>query len=154
MVLGQIFSQQSIVLDLKSTDKDSLFTELVGTLAGDYSQATIDEALSALKEREAKMTTGIMKSVAIPHAVCPSLKNTVGIIGISQKGIEYQSLDGSPVHVVFMLLVSPNELEHHVQVMKHLALALQTPDFIDKILNCKSTSEIFDLLCKTDEAVN
>ena len=154
MVLEQIFTNESVVMDVQSSDKDALFEELVRFVCAQDSSLNGEEALAGLRDRESKMSTGIMHSVAIPHAVCTSLKNTRGVIGISRKGIDYQSLDGSPVHIVFMLLVASTEIEHHLQIMKQLAFALQTPDFIDKILKCKTSTEVIDLLCKTEEGVN
>jgi mannitol/fructose-specific phosphotransferase system IIA component (Ntr-type) len=99
------------------------------------------------------MTTGIMHSVAIPHALISSMQGSVGAIGISQEGIDYDSLDKAPVHVVFMIIGNEKDTEHHIQLLRQLALILQTPDFVKKILSLKSSSEIYNFICSTEESL-
>ena len=111
------------------------------------------EAVFALNERESKMTTGIMHSVAFPHAVVPSLKDTVGVIGISRHGIDFDSLDKSPVHLVFMMLAADGQAEKHVHVLKALALILQKKGIIESFLSCSTKKEVYNLLVKSEEAV-
>ena len=103
-MLETFFKPQLINVNLESSDKDELFEEMVELFARGDCGIDRQEALDALIAREEKMTTGIIPSVAIPHASAPSVKGGFGAIGISRAGIEYGSLDAKPVHVVFMLL--------------------------------------------------
>ena len=154
MVLGQIFPKEAINVHIESTDKDELFEEMVEVLHSVYPEVNRDEALKALQEREAKMSTGIVHAVAVPHGRCPSLKTNIGAIGVSKAGIDYNALDGAPVHVVFMMLISPEQTERHVQTLKQLSLVLQTPDFVQKILQCESHADVYSVLCAAEEALN
>ncbi|MBB5226429.1 PTS sugar transporter subunit IIA [Treponema ruminis] len=153
MVLGQVFPKNTIVMDFSSTEKDELFEELVETIHSNYPGFDKNEALNVLNERESKMTTGIMHSVGIPHALIPSIKDSIGAIGISHDGIDYDSLDKAPVHVVFMIIGPDNDPNHHIQILKQLASVLQIPDFVKNLLSLKSTSEIYNFICTSEESL-
>ena len=153
MVLENVFTKESIIIGLESTEKDELFEEMVEAIHSLHPDFDRAEVLSALEEREAQMSTGIMHSVAVPHAFAPSINGTIGAIGISKNGIDYDSLDGSPVHVVFMLLAGNGQTEKHIQILKSLALLIQKNGFVDKIVSCQSQSEAYNLIVQTEEAV-
>lgn len=154
MVLGDIFPKGTVVVNLESSEKDELFEELVEAIHSYYPKFDKAEAIENLNEREAKMTTGIMHNVAVPHALIPSISGTIGAIGISKSGIDYDSLDKAPVHVVFMIIGAEGETEHHIQVLRQLALVLQIPDFVSKIIKCDSASDVHNLLCKSEETLS
>lgn len=150
-MISEIFPVSNIVLNLESEDKDELFEEMLEILLSSHPEINRSEALLALKEREEKMTTGIMPGVAAPHAICSSVDGVVGAIGISKSGIDYDALDDKPVKVVFMLLFAPTETERHLQIMKHFSGLLQYPDLYTSMIQKKSASEIFDLLRSCEE---
>ncbi|MGI5058159.1 PTS sugar transporter subunit IIA [Treponema pectinovorum] len=153
MVLEDIFTKDCIIVDLQSTEKDELFEEMVEKLYSIVPDFNREEVLFALNEREAKMSTGIMHSVAIPHAFVSSINGTFGVIGISRDGIDYDSLDRAPVHVVFMLLAGEGQTEKHVQVLKSLAILLQKKDFVKNIISCKTQSEVYNLIVQSEDVV-
>ena len=153
MILNEVFPKDTIVVNLSSIEKDELFEELVEVIHSKHPVFDKLEALNILNERESKMTTGIMHSVGIPHALIPSMKGTVGAIGISQEGIDYDSLDKAPVHAVFMIIGNENQTEHHIQVLKQLASVLQIPNFIQNLLSLKSSSEIYNFICTSEESL-
>ena len=154
MVLGEIFPRETIVVNLESTEKDELFEELVESIHKFCPNLDRVAAVEALNERESKMSTGIMHSVAVPHALVSSMKKTVGAIGVSKSGIDYEALDKSPVHVVFMILGADGETEKHIQILKQLALVLQNPGIVDKIVRCETASDVFNLISKTEESLS
>lgn len=153
MLLGEIFPKDTIIVNLESTEKDELFEELVEKIRSCCPELDRKEALDDLNERESKMSTGIMHNVAIPHAQVSSIKTTVGAIGISRNGIDYDSLDKAPVYLVFMILGSENEAERHIQILKSLASVLQIPGFVSKMTNCNSASEVYKFLCDSEESL-
>ena len=148
MSLSKVFSQKSIILNLKSSEKDELFEEMLEALVSAVPNLNRKEALNALLEREAKMNTGIMHNIAIPHGNCSCVEGVVGAIGISRDGIDYDSLDKAPVHIVFMLLCNPSSVEQHLAVLKDLASVLQTPSFVKDLLEKTSSEEVYNLLCE------
>lgn len=147
MILEWGFSPKTVIVDLESTDKDELFEEMVETMVVAHPEIDRAQALEALKERESKMSTGIMHNIAVPHGNCASVKEVVGAIGISHKGIDYDSLDKAPVHLVFMILCNPEHPEMHLSVLKELSSVLQSPAFLKEVMEKKSGQEVYDLLC-------
>lgn len=67
--------------------------------------------------------------------MCKGVEGIHGVIGISREGIDFQSLDNAPVHVVFMLVSGVKDCDSHLQVIKRLASLIQHPDFLKKILS-------------------
>lgn len=155
MVLSEIFPKDTVVSEVSSTEKDELFEELVEAIHSRHPIFDKSEALKVLNERESKMTTGIMHSVGIPHALISSMNGhpSIGAIGISRPGIDWDSLDKAPVHVIFMIIGAENNTEGHIQVLKELATILQSPDFIKNLLENKSSTEIYNFICKSEESL-
>lgn len=152
MILDKVFSPECVVLNLESSDKDELFEEMVQCLVSWHPEIDRDQALSALREREAKMSTGIMHGIAVPHGNCDTARSVVGAIGISRGGVDYDSLDKAPVHLVFMLLCNPGETDLHLQVLKELASILQNPLFGKQLQEKTSAQQVYDLLCSYEES--
>ena len=153
MILGRVFSPKGIILNLESEDKDELFEEMIQTVLEVQPAINRDEALEALRVRESKMTTGIMHEIAVPHCNCSSVKDCVGVIGVSRKGVDYDSLDGAPVKYVFMMLCNPSDTETHLEVLKELAAVLQNPAFINEMSEKHSSQDVYDLLCQYEASL-
>lgn len=151
MVLGSIFSPDHIKVDLESDDKEELFEELVELYARDNSSVSRSAILGALRYREQKLSTGIKTGYALPHAKTDQVKTVQGIIGISRKGIDYDALDGKPVHVVFMLLSANDDFSFHLRVLKRLSLLIEDPEFYKSIIEQKDSHGVYDTICKFED---
>jgi mannitol/fructose-specific phosphotransferase system IIA component (Ntr-type) len=152
MLLLKVFDKDAINPDLRSKTKRDAFEELLEAIQNVQPDLNTEEALEALTERESQMSTGITAHVALPHALCLSVRGTVGAIGISRSGIAYDALDGLPVHLIFMLLSNPESCELSLRVLKHLARLLDTPQFIADMIGKTSAGEIQDMLYLQDLA--
>ncbi len=151
MVLGQVFSPKTIITNLESEDKDEVFEELVESIVSVQPQLNRSAAVNALQQRESKMSTGIIHAVAVPHGIVDSVSGIVGAVGISRSGIDYDALDKAPVNLIFMLLISPEEREKHLQVLSSLCKVLQNPDFVNEVIGKQSSQEVYDFLCSFDK---
>jgi len=139
MLLQNVFAPGCIKIGLESEDKDELFEELVDMLAkeggSDFPRSAV---LAAVRDREDKMSTGIKRGIALPHGKADGLVGLMGALGISKRGIEYASLDGEPVYLVFMLVSPPQESELHLAALKRLAVLLDDPEFYTDLLKADS----------------
>ena len=142
MILGKLFSAKNIKLNLESTEKDELFEELIDLYVSNDSSINRDAVLNSVRERESKLSTGIKKGIALPHARISGLKEPKGIIGISKKGIEYDSLDGNPVYVVFMLLSTAEDYSLHLKIL------LLNPKFLEELFKETSDEGVYNTICK------
>jgi len=148
VILGKVFSPNTIKVNLKSSDKKALFCELLDVLGAVHPELDKKATLKAICDREAKMTTGIMPGIAVPHGRVESIQNVQGVIGISSDGIDYDSIDGQPVHLVFLMVSSASACESHLQALKRLASILEQSSFREQMKNVSDAQEAYDLLCK------
>jgi PTS system fructose-specific IIC component/PTS system nitrogen regulatory IIA component len=132
--LHEVFRPELTKVALKADNKEQLFKEMVDHFCEQTSFSQNEEILSALWDRERKMSTGIRKGVAVPHGKIEMLDRIYGVLGISQKGINYEALDEQPVHLVFMILAPPEEAETHLLLLKRIAELLKDPLSYDELL--------------------
>ena len=142
MTISSIFRLEGIVPQLKSRTKDEVFRELVGHLVPLCPGVSKEALLTGLRDRERLMTTGIARNIALPHTHVPGLGKTVGLLGVSREGIEYQSLDGEPVHLVFCLVGDDDQPDAHITVLRSLALLLTNPEFYPSMMKAKGPRDI------------
>ncbi|MDR2718317.1 MAG: PTS sugar transporter subunit IIA [Treponema sp.] len=148
MFLQDVFSPNFIKVDLEAEDKEEAFEELVDYFCQVHESNVREELLAALKEREAKMSTGIQKGIAIPHGSTNAVDAVCGVLGISRKGVEYDALDGKPVYLLFMLVAPHEDSESHLRVLKRMAELLQNPEFYIELQAQKDAQAAFRVICK------
>ena len=144
--LHRLFRPQTVSLDLKSPDKEAAIGDLIDLLvaAGDVPDRRA--ALEAVLEREGKMSTGMQYGIAIPHGKTDSVPDIAAAVGVYRKGIEFQSLDGKPTHIV-VVTVSPQGMSGlHVQFLAELGRLLADPAVRDRILHARSPEELIGIL--------
>ncbi len=136
--LSELFAPERIKIDLEAEDKSEVFEELVDFLALQYKIPGKGRILEAICRREEKMSTGIKRGIAIPHAKIDLAKGIIGVLGISRKGIDYESLDGEPVRLLFLLVSSDSAAAAHLAALKRIALLADVPEFYLKMLAAES----------------
>jgi PTS system fructose-specific IIC component/PTS system nitrogen regulatory IIA component len=151
MFLQDVFKPEFIKVDLGAEDKDEAFEELADYFCQSHSLEIREEILNALREREAKMSTGIQKGIAIPHGNTNAVNAVCGVLGISRKGIEYDSLDGNPVYLLFMLIAPPEDSETHLRILKRIAELLENPEFYIDLQAQKDAQGAFRVICKYED---
>jgi mannitol/fructose-specific phosphotransferase system IIA component (Ntr-type) len=151
MKISELLSQNLIKTDLAGVTKEGVFGELMDLLQSAKLVKDRDSALAAIMERENKQSTGIGRGVAIPHGKTSAVKELVAAMGISKQGFEYDSLDGEPVHVVFLLLAEEGKPGPHVLALAQIATLFKVPGFIEKLVNAKSPRELYDIIVREEE---
>ncbi|MDR2676939.1 MAG: PTS sugar transporter subunit IIA [Endomicrobium sp.] len=146
MQIMDFLDQSSILVDLKSTDKKSAIAELVGVLKDTKKIKKIDEIINVILEREKLGSTGIGQSVAIPHGKTDIVDEQVGVLGISRKGIEFNSLDGELVHIIF-LLVGPTKMAgQHLKALSKISRLFKDKFLRRTIRNATTAEEIIKII--------
>lgn len=151
MVLGSIFSRDLIKVDLASEDKEEVFEELVDLYVSRNPSASRAKLLDAIKSREDKLSTGIRSGFALPHAQSDQVESVKGLIGLSHSGIDYDSLDGKPVYVIFMLFSSSETCALHLRALKRLSYLIDDPEFYRTIMSQKDPDSVYAALCKYED---
>jgi PTS system fructose-specific IIC component/PTS system nitrogen regulatory IIA component len=136
---------------LEAEDKTEVFEELVDLLVTQYHTDSRDEILEAIRRREEKMSTGIKKGIAIPHAKTKFTRGVIGVLGVSDHGIDYESLDGEPVRILFLLVSSEEDAATHLAVLKKIALLVENDSFSREVIGAGSPEKVNRIIKKYEE---
>lgn len=150
MKISQLLDKRAIICDLKSTDKNGVISELSAAIS-ERTKATADQIADVLQEREQLGSTGIGGGIAIPHGKLDAVDTIVVGFGLSQKGLEYDSLDNKAVHIFFVLLTPVNATGGHLKVLAQISKLLKMEQFKKGLMASTSVDEIYNLIKEQDE---
>jgi PTS system fructose-specific IIC component/PTS system nitrogen regulatory IIA component len=151
MLLQNVFLPEFIKVDMEAEDKDEAFEELVDFFCQAEKSKSSAEIIRAIVEREAKMSTGIHKGIAVPHGKTSAVNAVKGVLGISRKGVHYDSLDGEPVYLLFMIIIPLEDSETHLRLLKHLAGLMDNPHFQIELQSQKDPQSAYKVIRKYEE---
>ena len=142
----------AIRADLEAEDKESVVIELVGALVGAGAVKAEDQAgiVQAVMKREELGSTGIGRGVAVPHTKHPSVNRLIGTVGISRDGVDFQSLDGEKVQILFLLVSPPDRPGDHLRALENISRQLRDDTFCRFLKQAKTVEEIKQLLDEAD----
>jgi fructose-specific phosphotransferase system IIA component len=143
-------SPDDVILDLRAADKKSAVTEMVELLKKQKKIKDSPEALDTLLQREKLGSTGIGQGVAIPHSRCNAVSKQIAALAISRKGVEFESLDGEPVSIIFLLLCPEEANSIHLQAMARISRLLKDKLFRQSLIDAKSVEEVCMLITQAD----
>ena len=130
------------VLLLESTNKEAALRELAKSVSDAPEVGDEERLIEAILEREAIMSTGIGLGIAIPHAKIESVTDFVVALGKSNAGIEFESLDEKPVHILVMIAGPKNHQERYLQLLAKITLKLKDGAVRRRLLEAPSVDEI------------
>ena len=138
--------------ELEVPDRDGVIEALVSSLnkAGKVKRGAYKDLVKAVVDREKEASTGIGKGVAVPHVKHSSVKEVVGVVGLSGSGIDFHSLDKQPVFSIILLVSHPDVPDHHLQAMETVFRHLQQEKFRRFLRQCRTGEAIEDLLREAD----
>jgi fructose-specific phosphotransferase system IIA component len=153
MKLSEIIPEGAICEDVQATEKEDVIREMVGTLvaAGRVQEAVSKKIVKALMDREELGSTGIGSGVAVPHAKHDAITDLVCAFGRSRKGINFDALDGEPVHVVFLLLSSKSASGAHLEALAFISRLVRDDKFVRFLRESKDVADIRELLAEADQ---
>lgn len=151
MKIRELLDKNTINLDLKVKNKLEVVDKLVDLLdkAGKLNDKEVYK--KAVLDREALSSTGIGENIAIPHGKSSGVKKASLALGIVKSGVDYDSLDGEPVNIVFMIAADEHANNEHLETLSKLSVLLMNEDFKKGLLSAKTSKEVFDLLDRFEE---
>src|SRR5438270_571618 len=152
MRMSDFVIREAILPDLKATTKEAVIREMVEGLraAGYFKGGEQEDLVKAILKREQLGSTGIGRSVAIPHSKHATADRLIGTVAVSRGGVPFDSLDGEPVHV-FVLLISPQDRPgDHLRALENVSRCLRDDGFVRSLRNAKTRDEIWALLDGAD----
>ena len=140
------FTRKEYIKILESKNKYDAIEELASVFDGTEICTDVSALIQALKEREDIMSTGIGFGIAIPHAKIDSIKEMSFAIGISKKGIEFDSLDGEPVYLVILVAAGKKQHKEYLRLLSQIMAILKKDQIKDKIISSESPEDIINYM--------
>lgn len=141
-----LLKEETVCLSLENTGKEEVIDEMVAML---YADGVLQDAEAFKKEiikREKISSTAFGNGIAIPHGKSPAVRMPRVAVGLSKKGISFDSSDGEPVYAVFMIAVGENEDEVHLQLLSALSKKLMNPGFLSRLRECTGKDQMIRLI--------
>lgn len=146
MKLSDALTGDRIELHLTSPDRDGAIREMIDMIGRSVYLPDPDALLGLILEQEAIKTSGVDQHVAIPHARSDEIEGVVAALGISGEGIDFQSLDGQPVHLIFLILSSEASMAAYMSVLSRTARIFDREKIRRQILGAASPDEVMEII--------
>ncbi|MCU5706856.1 MULTISPECIES: PTS fructose transporter subunit IIABC [Bacillus] len=145
MKITELLKRDTVIMNLTASNKEAVIDELVEKLDGANRLNSKAEFKEAILKRESQSTTGIGEGIAIPHAKTKAVKQPAICFGRSVSGINYESLDGQPAHLFFMIAASEGANNTHLETLSRLSTLLMDEGFRKQLLEAKDEEELLRL---------
>ena len=152
MKLMDFVVSSAIVPDLQVTNKEDAIRGLVGALkvAGVVAADSEDGIVAAILKREELGSTGIGNGVAVPHTKHASVGKLVAAVALVKDGVDFQSLDGKRVHIMFLLVSPPDRPGDHLRGLENISRHLRNQDFCNFLKQATTKEEVISALTDAD----
>ena len=150
MKILDLLKKDAIIADLKAKDKKGILEELVTPVA-DIANISRDDLTRVLLDRERLGSTGIGGGIGIPHGKLKGLDSLILGFGLSKKGISFESIDGRPTYIFFLLITPENSTGLHLKVLARISRILKNDLFKEKLMGSSDVDEIYNIIKEEDE---
>lgn len=151
MKIAELLGKDTIKLNLKANSKMEVLDQLVDVLydAGRLNDKELYK--EEILKRESLSSTGIGEGIGIPHGKTSAVKKASLALGIFRDGVDFESLDGAPVNIVFMIAAPEGANNEHLETLSRLSVLLMNPEFKEGLLSSKVPEDVFSLLDKFEK---
>ena len=151
MKILDILDKECIIAELRSRTKREVLEELTGALLNFKANLDKEALVEILLERERLGSTGIGDGIAIPHGKVQDLDELVLSFGRSTQGIEFDSMDGRPTHLFFLLIAPENSAGIHLRALAKISRLLKSSHFRQNLLEAGTEEELFQVIQEEDK---
>ena len=152
MNISDFLCSDAITVDLKATTKEGIIEEMVALLvtAGAIEKKSKSKVIEILLAREALGSTAIGQGIAIPHGKSDSVSKLTAGLGISKKGIDFDSLDGEPAYIFFLLVAPVDSAGPHLKALARVSRLLKDKYFRESLKAVKDKKDMLSLVTQED----
>jgi len=150
---GSVFKLDLLIAGLEARDKAGTLHEMVARLIekGAVAEKQSGSLFRALMKREELGSTAIGRGLAVPHAKHSAVPEVVGVLAVSREGVQFDALDGQPVHVVLMVVSPADAADEHIQVLRMITRLMQDDDFCRFLMAAGDVNTLAELVVDADE---
>lgn len=151
MKITDLLKKDTVIIDLAAKTKAAAIDEMTTKLNEAGRLNSLEGYKEAILAREAQSTTGIGEGIAIPHAKTDAVKTPAILFAKSVDGVDYESLDGQPAHLLFMIAASAGANDEHLETLSRLSSLLMDAAFRQELLNAKTPDEVISIIDKKEK---
>ena len=151
MRLSELLEENNIIPDLKAMDKKGALEELAQAMVSQKPYLDKGALVNVLLDRERLGSTGIGDGVAIPHGKFHGIEQPIISFGRSRKGLDFESMDGEPVYLFFLLVAPENSASIHLKALAKIARILKNSSFRKVLIEAQTQKEIYETIIQDDE---
>jgi fructose-specific phosphotransferase system IIA component len=151
MKVFELLDEKFILTDFKSDDKEYVINELIDLYKENDKVNDIEKVRTAILDREKIMSTGVGKGFAIPHGKTNAVTDVIAAFGKTTRDIDYDALDGNPVHLVFLLVGRDDMVSKHIKLLSRISRLMNKDEFRERLINSNSKEEIINIFKEEEE---
>lgn len=151
MKIVEILAPNAIVTEMRSTSKTEALKELADALHAEHPEIDPARLVDVLLAREELGSTAIGEGIAIPHGKLAGVPNVIAAFGRSSRGIDFDSLDGSPTRLFFLLVAPEDSAGVHLKALARVSRLLKDKDFRERLFAAKSREDLYATIKTADE---
>ncbi|HYT64095.1 MAG TPA: PTS sugar transporter subunit IIA, partial [Gemmatimonadales bacterium] len=146
--LSELLTPDRIRVPLRAQSKEGVLRELVDLLVG--GNGASDDVFQAILERERQFPTGIGYGVAVPHGKTPALTNLLAVAGTTRAPVPYETVDGEPVRLFFLLAGPESQAGAHVKALSRISRLVRREPIRARLVGAQTAEEFFQILCEAE----
>ena len=152
MKFSDFICKDAVRTNLDADEKEAVIRTMTSSLleAGKINEEDYESIVEAILKREELGSTGIGRGVAVPHTKHPSIDRLIGTVAISEEGVDFDSLDGEKVHLLFLLVSPPDRPGDHLRALENISRQLRDDTFCRFLKQSKSPDDVWQLLEEAD----
>jgi PTS system nitrogen regulatory IIA component len=151
MKILDILSPGAIEPDMQATTKPEALRELATILAAQHSEIDANRLCEVLVDREQLGSTAIGEGIAIPHGKMPGVRSVLAAFARSQKGVDFDSLDGGPTRLFFLLVAPEDSAGIHLKALARVSRLLKDKGFRDRLFAGTTREDLFAIIKEEDD---
>ena len=151
MKITDILTADMVVPALRGRTKGDVIDELAGVVAAGHPEIDRARLVQALEDRERLNSTALGEGVAIPHGKLPGLHRVVAAFGRSPGGVDFQSLDGKPTHLFFLLVAPEDSAGAHLKALARISRLLKDEAFRRRLIEAGTANDLYAIIREEDD---
>ena len=151
MKLSDILTTERIIINLNGKDKYDVLEKMVKVAKNSDKVTDENDLLKKVIEREKIKSTGIGGGIGIPHAQTPGVTDIIACLGVTEQGIEFNAIDGKPVHLVFLIATKERTNSTYLGLLSRIARLFIDEPFKQRVIKSVSPSEIMNLIIEKEK---
>jgi len=153
MKIVDLLPPGALAADLAARHKDEALRELASIAVEVNGRLKLDEIVRVLQERERLGSTGIGDGVAIPHGKLRNLDQLLICFGRSRKGVDFDSMDGKPAYLFFLLIAPEDAAGVHLKTLARISKLLKNPEVRRRLIEAEGSEELYRIIADEDDRI-